>query len=268
RLKGVKGVLEVKRECRHLIDVQVVAFPQNGIFIAPGTEDLLKEAIELGADVIGGLPELDPEPERHVDLVFEIAKEYDLDIDMHVDQVCAPAPLVLPYLAEKTIREGYQGRVVADHCYALAFAPPEVTRRTIERVKEAGISICVKPLRMRLERMREILEMGVNTAFFTDNIRDTWDPYGNGDMLQNALLFAQLTYDSSAVEGDLLRVFDMATETAARIIGLDYGIRVGKRADLLVLDATSPTDAIVAQAWRLYVVKDGEVVAENGVVYQ
>ncbi|MFQ6075134.1 MAG: amidohydrolase family protein [Candidatus Bathyarchaeia archaeon] len=264
RLKGVKGVLEVKRECRHLVDIQVVAFPQNGIFTAPGTEELLREAVELGADVIGGIPALDPEPERHIDLIFDIAKEHDLDIDMHVDQVYAPKPLTLPYLAEKTVREGYQGRVVADHCYALAAAPPEVVWKTIEKVKEAGISICVQPLRMRIPRMREPLDAGVNMAFFTDNLRDTWDPYGNADMLENALLFAQMTCDSSIVEEDFLRVFDMATLTAAKIIGLEYGVEEGKKADLVVLEARSPEEAIVTQAQRLHVIKGGEVVAVNG----
>lgn len=264
-LKGIEAALKLKQKFRSVIDIQIVAFPQNGILAAPGTSDLLEKAIGLGADVIGGLPEVDPDPQKHVDIVFRIARKHNINIDMHIDQVCARRPLILPYLAEKTISEKYNGKVVAAHCYALAFAPPKVAKKTIQRVKEAEINIGVRPLRMRYERMRKILEEGVNMTFFSDNIQDMWEPYGRGDMLQNALLFTKLVYDSSAVERDLCESFFMATKGAAQTIGIGATLAEGSKADIVILDAKSPADAVVNQSKRLYVIKNGRILIKNGI---
>ena len=263
-LTGLKGVLEAKTKCKDIIDVQVVAFPQNGISNSPGTEDLLREAVKLGANVVGGLPEIDSDPEKHVDTIFKLAKESKLPVDMHIDQSYVPQPFVLPYLAEKTRKEDYQGFVVAAHCYGLAAVPSDLAQRTIEQVKEANVSILVSPLRMMIPRAREPLDASVNMAIITDNVQDMWYPFGSADQLYNALLFAQLTYGFSIQSEEWQRIWNMITVNPSSAIGLEHAIRPGKPADLVIVDAPSPMWALIRQSERVYVLKRGRIIAEKG----
>ncbi len=263
-LTGLKGVLEARRRCKDIIDLQIVAFPQNGLLISPGTEDLLREAIRLGADAVGGLPEIEPRPEAHVDKIFQLAKENNLPVDMHIDQSYVSSPFILPYLAEKTMRENYAGRVLAAHCYGLAAVPPDLALRTIEKVKAASISIVVNPLRMTIPRAREPLDAGVNMAIVTDNVQDTWTPFGNPNQLQNALLFAQLAYGFSIQTENWQQLWDMITTNPTKAIGLtDHGLREGSPADIVILEASSPKWALIRQSKIAYVLKRGKIVAKN-----
>ena len=268
-LTGLKGIVEAREQCRDLVDIQIVAFPQNGIVNAPGVEGLLRDAMRQGADVVGGLPDVDPNPEEQIDILFDIAKRFNTSINTHIDQTLTPTPFSLPYMAKKTVDEGYQRRVTVAHCYNLSAVPLEKAKQTLGMIKEAQISMCFNPKRWLFPGSRDLLlESGVNVALITDNIRDVWNPFGNGDMLLIALLVAFAGYGTDMAEKNWQDIFGMITNNAARAIGTekDYGLAEGKAADLVILDAKSPAEAITSQRRRLWVLKRGRIIAKNGTI--
>ncbi len=263
-LTDVKGVLAAKEACRGFIEMQVDAYPAASFGELPTVEKLLRKALDLGADLVGGVPEVDIDGPAHVDRIFALAKEYDKDIDFHVDQPFAARPFILPYIADKTIAEGWQGRVLAGHCYALGHVTPKERRQAIAKCREAGISICCFPDTTIKERMVEPYSGGVNVTYMSDNIQDTWDPFGNGDMLLLAYMVGRLGPWRSNEELD--RILDMGTIGAAQAIGLgeEHGVAVGKQADLVIFEAKSGHEAIINQVRKLHVIKRGRVVAQDG----
>ena len=278
-LKPLKGLLEARRKFKHLMDIQIVAFPQEGIQRDPGTEELLYKAMELGADLVGGMPHHErpySKAKPHIDICFEVAKRFDADIDMHVDETDDPRSRSLEYLAEKTVAEGYQGRVTAGHTCALAAYPDDYARKVIRKVKQANINMITnpvtnlviqgrgdkQPVRRGITRVKELLAAGVNVTFGQDCVNDAFYPFGRADMLEVANITAHAAHLSTPDE--IRTVFRMMTYNAARTLGLlhDYGA-VGKRADLVVIDAVSEKDAIRMQPDRRWVIKDGKIIAEG-----
>ncbi len=279
-LTPVKGLLAARKKFKNIMDIQVIAFPQEGILRDPGTEELMRKAMELGADLVGGMPHHErpySEARPHIDICFEIAKEFDADIDMHVDETDDPNSRSLEYLAEKTIKEGYQGRVTAGHTCALAAYPDDYAREVIRKVKLADINMITnpvtnlviqgrgdkQPIRRGITRVKELLAAGVNVTFGQDCVNDAFYPFGKADMLEVANISAHAAQLTTPEE--IETVFKMMTTNAARTLGVldDYGIAVGKRADLVITDAASPKDAIRRQPDRRWVVKDGKILAEN-----
>jgi cytosine deaminase len=275
-LTGVEGLLMAKEECKDIMDMQIHAFPQDSIFVDPGTEDLLYKAVEMGADVIGGLPwfELSKvDGERHVDLIFKIAKKYDLDIDMHLDQAKDPLAEFLEYTAVKTIQEGYQGRVTAAHCSSLAYQSNDHARRVMAIVKKAGISICAnaspviqmgldpEPHTRGITRVRELVDSGVNVTTASDTVCDGFHLYGTGDPLDYGLLIAYMSQYGTREGADI--VLDMITYSAAKALRLEkYGIVAGYPADLNIIDAPCTNEALRLRPSRR-VMKNGKVIAET-----
>jgi len=277
-LTGLRALLRVKEECLALVDIQIVAFPQEGLTDVGGAEELLRRAMEAGADAVGGIPALDPDPKRHIDIVFEIAREFGADIDMHIDESDDPRDLTLEYYAEKAITERPPVGMMAGHCCSLASVDDVTAGRVIGKVGEAGIDVVTLPStnlylqgrgdrypkRRGITRVGELMEAGVNVLYASDNVRDPFNPFGNADMLKLALILAHGAQMGGV--GDLEAIFRMGTLNAARAVGIagDYGIGVGRRADMVVLDAGSPQEAIISQAAKPYVVKGGRIIAEHG----
>ena len=277
-LTGLMALMQVKEEYSDLADVQVVAFPQEGLTNVDGAEELLREAMEMGADVLGGIPAIDPDPELHIDKLFSMARDFSVDIDMHIDESDDPKDLTLEYYSEKALEEEYPGNVTAGHCCSLAAVDDAVARRVIGKVREAGVNVVALPstnlylqgrgdgypIRRGITRVRELLDAGVNVLYASDNVRDAFNPFGNANMLELALILAHGAQMGGM--SDLETVFRMGTVNAAKAVGIgtDYGIEEGKRADIVVLDVESPQEAIISQAKALYVVKNGVVVAEYG----
>lgn len=278
-IKPLKGLLEARRKFKHLMDIQIVAFPQEGILRDPGTEELLYKTMELGADLVGGMPHHErpySKAKPHIDICFEVAKQFDADIDMHVDETDDPRSRSLEYLAEKTIAEGYQGRVTAGHTCALAAYPDDYARKVIRKVKQANINMITnpvtnlviqgredkQPVRRGITRVKELLAAGVNVTFGQDCVNDAFYPFGRADMLEVANITAHAAHMSTPDE--IKTVFRMMTYNAARTLGVlhDYGV-VGKRADLVVIDAVSVKDAIRMQPDRRWVIKGGKIIAEG-----
>lgn len=278
-LKPLEGVLEAKKRYSHIMDIQIVAFPQEGILKDPGCEKLMWEAMKMGADVVGGMPANENSPEdskRHIEIAFDIAQEFDADIDMHVDETDDPFYRTLEMLADETIKRGYQGRVTAGHTCALAAYDDHYARYVIEKVKKAGINVITnpatnlmlqgrldkQPIRRGITRVKELLSAGVNVSFGQDCVKDTFYPFGSADMLQVALIAAHAAHLSLPHEIEM--AFDMPTVNAAKIMRLsDYGLEPGKTADLVILDTDNVKDAIRLQPARLFVIKGGKIIAKN-----
>jgi cytosine deaminase len=273
---GFKTVMKLKEEYKELIDIQVVAFPQEGIFKAPGTEKMMYEAMEMGADVVGGIPYNDAPAKEHIDLVFEIAKKYDKDLDLHQDFADEADDITIDYLCEKTIAEGYQGRVSVGHLTALHALPPEKLTPIIEKMAEAQISVMALPatdlhlgarndqynIRRAVTPIRKLRDGGVNMCIATNNIRNAFTPYGNGDLVQTAMLAIPVAHLGGA--DDLKIVLPMITTNPARAIGLkNYGIAEGNQADLILLDTKVVEQVIIDIPERLYVIKNGRITVQT-----
>lgn len=269
---GFKMILKLKEEYKDMIDMQVVAFPQEGIFKAPGTEQMMYEAMEMGADVVGGIPYNDAPANEHIDLIFEIAKKYDKDIDLHQDFADEADETSIEYLCEKTIKEGYEGRVSVGHLTALHAMKKEELDRVISKMAQAKINVMPLPatdlhlgarndeynVRRAVTPIRKLRDAGVNICLATNNIRNAFTPYGNGDLIQIAMLAVPVGHLGGA--DDLPTVLPMITENPAKALGLtDYGIAEGKKADLVLLDTKVKANAIIDIPERVYVIKNGRV---------
>ncbi len=278
-LTPLEALVDVCQRFADVIDLQIVAFPQLGILKDPGTEKLLRQAMERGADVIGGMPfnEATPADSReHIRIAFDIARAHDADVDMHIDETDDPNARTLEMLCEATIENGWQGRVTAGHTCALAAYDDAYAERVIDLVAEAGLHMITNPAtnlmlqgrgdahpkRRGITRVMELLATGVNVSFGQDNLRDMFYPFGRDDPLELAWLAAHAAHMSQPDE--IEAVFAMATVNGARVLGLtDYGTEPGCAGDLVILDARSAAEAITTRADRRYVIKRGRVVAET-----
>lgn len=270
-MRAVDGILQAKEEARDLVDLQTIAFAQEGWFNTPdtienGDERYLIEALKRGIDIIGGNVNKTvwpSSPEEQVDRMFEIAKEYDRDIDMHLDNADNSEAFTLPYVIEKTIENNYQGRVAAGHVVGIAHVDEDIRKETIKKVKEAGITISVLPSRIQLTCVREFLEGGVNVSIGTDNYQDKFVYFGNSSLLERMLLLARLINVKS--DEELAEVYKMGTSNAAQSLRLeDYGLSKGKKADIAIFDAKSMYQTVMELPNCLYVIKNGKIVAESG----
>ncbi|MGX7243357.1 amidohydrolase family protein [Enterococcus quebecensis] len=272
---GFKTIMKLKEEYKDLIDMQIVAFPQEGIFKAPGTEKMMYEAMDMGADVVGGIPYNDAPAEKHIDLVFEIAKKYNKDIDLHQDFSDEATDISIEYLCKKTIAENYQGRVSVGHLTALHALEPERLEDIVTLMAEAKISVMALPatdlhlgarndqynVRRAVTPIRKLRDAGVNMCLATNNIRNAFTPYGNGDLMQIAMLAIPVGHLGGA--DDLPTVLPMITANPAKALGLsNYGIQVGNKADLVLLDTKVKADAIIDIPERNFVIKNGKITVE------
>jgi cytosine deaminase len=277
-LLPVQGLVETRKKYADIVDLQIVAFPQEGILQNEGAADLMEKAMELGADVVGGMPfnekSLD-DSAKHIEFAFNLAREFDADIDMHVDETDDPAAKTLEILARQTIANDWQGRVTAGHTCALAGYTTEYADEVIRLVKEAKVHMITNPatnlmLQGRLDeqpkrrgitRVKELMAEGINVSFGQDCVKDTFYPFGREDPLEIAFLTAHAAHLSQPDE--INQVFDMPTHNAARVMRLkNYGTEPGCQADLVILDAANPAEAITKQADKNIVIKRGNIIAE------
>jgi cytosine/creatinine deaminase len=282
-LRHVEALLKVKARFADLVSLQIVAFPQQGLR-GQATLDLFREAFRLGADVMGCAPNLEPSSggpadfREHIDTALKLAMEMDVDLDVHADlgipQRIGLRNLEVVYLARRVLQTGFVGRVAAGHVSALDSALPPVAAKAIELILEAQISVISQPdlyrlgrddshhVRRGLTRVKQLLKAGVNVAFASNNVRDAMRPLGNLNPLEEALILAYGAQMDSIEE--LNTLMQMCTWNAARILKLEnYGLQAGCQADLVVLDAPTPSAAIVGQVEKPFVYKAGRLVAAH-----
>ncbi len=280
-LQHLEALVQARKRYQNMITLQIVAFPQQGLFGSPGSHDLFREALRSGADVMGCAANLERNGvdfRRHIDAALDLAMEMDVDLDVHADlglpESVSLEELEVVHLARRVIERGYQGRVTAGHVCALDSAEPDVAKQAIDLIREAQISVISQPdmyrlgrddtrgVRRGLTRVKELLAAGVNVAYASNNVRDGFRPLGNFDLLEEGLVLAYGAHMDSI--GQLETLLKMPTYNAARLMRLPgYGLEKGCRADFVVLDAPSPSAAIVNQAEKLYAYKAGQLVAKN-----
>jgi cytosine deaminase len=247
KLEGVKALIQAREEFKEAVEIQVVAFPQDGIVRDPGAEDYVRQALDLGADVVGGIPWIeytDRDARQHIDCLFDLAKRYDKDVSMLIDDAGDPGLRTLEMLAVKTIQEGWMGRVVAHHARAMALYPEPYFRKIVALLHA---------------RVRALHDAGVAVALGQDDIADAYYPYGRNSMLEVAFLASHLLWMTTLQEMDVL--YDLITTKAAQALGIkDFEIKEGHRADLVVLDAETVRDALAHHEAPLHVIKDGKEV--------
>jgi cytosine deaminase len=262
KLTGIRALLKVKEEFRDRVGIQIVAFPQDGIIREPGAEELLYKAMDLGANLVGGIPWIeltDDEARRHVDIAFEIAKKYDADVAMLTDDAGDPDLRTTEYLATAAIKNGMVGRVTACHARATGLYNEVHHRKFAALLKQAGVGVVTDPHTGPLHvRVKELLNAGVTVAMSQDDVYDAYYPYGRCNMLEIAFLGAHLLWMMS--KNDRETLYDMVTTNAARVLRLnDYELMVGNSANMVVLNASDLRDALAYHAEPIYVIRDGMV---------
>jgi cytosine deaminase len=228
----------------------VVAFAQEGLFRHEGSIELLREALDSGADLLGGHTGMDANPADHIDTMLALAKEYGVDVEFHVDESGKPEDFWLAELADRVIKAGYEGKVSAIHCCSLASLGDTTAKDAITKVKDAGMNVVVcpgaiSPIR-KLTRVAELVEAQINVALGSDNLQDTWYPMGNANLMLSCYLLtaANRLFSGSAFD----QLHNLITSNGARVFGAtDYGLTEGKTADIVVLQGNSFWTALLAQ---------------------
>ncbi len=279
RLLAVDALIEVKKEVSPYIDLQLVAFPQDGFFRDPKAFKLLETALDRGIDVVGGIPHFErtmEEGKKSVEVLCRIAAERGLFVDMHCDESDDPLSRHIETLTRETLRHGLQGRVTGSHLTSMHSMDNYYVSKLLPLMKEAEINVVSNPLinitiqgrhdnypkRRGITRVKELMKIGLNVAFGQDCMMDPWYSLGSADMLEVACMglhVAQLT----GVE-EMESCFEAVTETPASILGLkDYGLKNGSNADLVILQASDPIEALRLKATRLFVIRRGNIIARS-----
>jgi len=278
RLLAVQALLDVRETFKRYIDLQLVAFPQDGALRSPGAMENLKRALDMGVDVVGGIPHFErtmADGARSVTRACVIAAERGLQVDLHCDESDDPMSRHVETLAYEATRLGLGDRVVASHVTAMHSYDNYYATKLIPLIAESGMNVVPNPLinitlqgrsdtyprRRGLTRVPELRAAGVNVAFGQDCVRDPWYPLGSGDMLDVAHMGLHVALMTAP--DDMRAAFDMVTGAPAEIMGLDFGLEAGKRGSLVVLDAPDPIEALRLRPARLCVVSNGRVVSRT-----
>jgi cytosine deaminase len=266
-LANLEAVLRVREAYREWIDIQLVAFPQSGVTTEKGAPDLLASALMAGADLIGGLDPagFDNDVKGQLDIVFGLAEALGKGIDIHLHDGGETGASELRDIARRTIAAGLQGRVAVSHAFALGSIGADLFAKTADALARAGVAIMTScPPSAPVPPPRALRERGVTVFAGSDNIRDCWSPYGNGDMLDRAAIIAER--HGMFTDGELEEAFALTTSEADKALGGHrWAVRAGEVADLVVVPAASIADAVVDRPPRSLVLRAGRVAAERGV---
>jgi len=269
-LRGLEGVLPLVKEYAWAVDIEICVFPQEGLLNNPGTEALLVAALKQGAHLIGACPYTDTDPHGQIDRIFGLAREFGVDIDMHLDFDLDPGEMDLSHVCRRADELDYGGRVAVGHVTKLAMLAPDALSGAAERLRSAGVALTVLPstdlfLMGRSGPQRgargvtpahRLLHHGVTCSLATNNVLNPFTPFGDCSLIRMANLYANICQLGATAE--IARCFDMITTRAATLMNVPrYGIAVGNDADLVVLDCTTPQAAVCELAPVLYAFKRG-----------
>jgi cytosine deaminase len=280
KLTALRALLEVQQEVKDICELQLVAFPQDGILSFPRGKELMEEALKLGANVVGGIPHYEWTREmgvEDVEIAFKLARRYNRDVDCHCDETDDPHSRFTEVMAANTLRHGWHGRVSVSHCTAMHSWDNAFAFKLIRLLAQGRMNVICNPFdniilqgrfdsyprRRGMARLKELVEAGVNVSLGHDSIMDPWYPLGRGDMLAAASLALHIAQMSG--HDEIATMYDLITTNAARTLNIAdrYGIAEGKPANLIVLDAAGAYDALRLIPARLHVIKDGQVVAST-----
>ncbi len=263
-LAGIEGVMRAREALGGVVDIEIVAFPQSGLMIREGTADLLRQAMELGAEIVGGLDPcgIDRDPKGHLDTIFSLAERFGRPVDIHLHEPGELGAFSLALILERTRALGMQGRVTVSHAFCLG--DPAVAARLIDQLADLAVHIITTgPAARPAPPVAALRKAGIAVGAGNDGFRDTWGPYGNGDMLERAM-FIGMRNDFRR-DDEVEAALDVCTFGNARILGLEkYGLAPGCHADLVLVEGRTLAEAVVSRAPRALVVKRGRVVARAG----
>jgi cytosine deaminase len=279
-LVALRAMLEVQQEVKDICELQIVAFPQDGILSFPNGKELMDEAMRLGANVVGGIPHYEWTREMGVEdvhIAFELARRYNRDIDCHCDETDDPHSRFTEVMAANTLQQGWQGRVTVSHCTAMHSWDNAFAFKLIRLLARGRMNVICNPYdniilqgrfdtypkRRGMARLKELLQAGVNVSLGHDSIMDPWYPLGRGDMLAAASLALHIAQMSG--HDEIATMYELITTNAARTLNVAdrYGIEEGKPASFIIVDAADAHDALRLVPARLHVVKDGRIVAST-----
>ena len=263
RLEGVKALIRAREEFKGIVDVQVCAFAQDGWVREPGTDQLMRQAMELGADVVGGIPWIeytDADIRQHIQGVFDLAVEFNKDVSMLVDDAGDPGLRTLEAMAVEAIRRGWHGRALAHHARAMALYPQPYFQKVAALLKQAGMSVVTDPHTGPLHaRVKELLAEGASVCLGQDDISDAYYPFGRNNMLEVAFLAAHLLWMTTRPELETL--YDMITVHAARAMNIrHHELKVGANANLVVLEQPNLLEALREHSVPRFVISHGKLV--------
>ena len=269
-LKGFEAIKQLKRDFAWAIDLHICVFPQEGLLNDPGTDALLWQACETGADLIGGCPYTDTEPKKQIARIFDIARHFDIDVDFHLDFNLDPSKSNLAEVCQQSVRHGYQGRVAVGHVTQLSALPPQAFDATGVQLADAGVALTVLPstdlflmgrdathlVPRGVTLVHRLLRQGVNGSLATNNVLNPFTPFGDCSLVRMANLYANIAQIGAPDE--LADCFDLVTTRPAKMMRLDqYGVEVGHPADLVALDAVDKATAIAELSQPLFACKKG-----------
>lgn len=255
-LRGFEALKSLKRDYAWAVDLELCVFPQEGLTNDPGAEELLIEALRSGGEAIGGCPYMDTDPDAHLERIFDLAQEFDVDVDLHLDFDLDPSWWHLDEVCRQTERRNYHGRVAIGHATKLSALPPERMRAATAQLARAGVAVTVLPATdlylmgreathnapRGLTLAHKLAGDGVVCSVATNNVLNPFTPFGDASLLRMANFYANVAH---AAVTDFDTCLDLVTEQPARLMNLaDYGIKVGNPADLIVLDTTDSRFAV------------------------
>jgi cytosine deaminase len=281
-LAPLEGVMAAAHDCADIADVKIIAFPQEGILCDPGADELMVDAMQAGANIVGGMPHwerTEQDQREHVRFCFELAERFDADVDMHVDETDDGSVRTLGMVVEETERRGWQGRVCAGHVCSLSAADEAYAQTVIAGCARSDITIVSNPVtnlviqgrgdrglvRRGTTRVRELMDAGVNVTFGQDCVADGFYPFGRGDMLEVALVSAHATHLTSAREQRAVLDAVTAAPALAWRLGDIYGIHPGAAADLQLYEADSWNEVLRLQEPPRAVWHGGRLVASTSI---
>src|ERR1700743_2368550 len=268
--KGLEAVEQLARDYAWAIDVEICVFPQEGMTNYPGSEERLIEGLPPGARTIGAAPYFDTDPRRQIDRIFAIARDFDAEIDMHLDLAETTEGMQIEYVCRKTEEFGWGGRVAVGHATQMSLLPPDRFAAIATQLGNAGVAVTVLPstdlhlmgrshdhaVPRGVVPVGPLRAAGVTCSISTNNVLNPFTPYGDGSLIRMANLYANVCH--VARPADLAGCLDMITGDAARLMRLkNYGIRIGAPADLVCLDAGHPAEVVATLAQPLWGLKRG-----------
>jgi cytosine/adenosine deaminase-related metal-dependent hydrolase len=266
-LTSLEGVARARESHRDRITLQLVAFPQSGLLIRPGTTELMEAALRSGAaDLVGGIDpsSIDRDPAGHLDAVFGLAERFSAGVDIHLHEPGALGAFSIELIAERTRALSMAGRVTISHAFCLGMVEESHLAQLLDLLRECGIAIMTHaPGHSAFPPVKRLSEAGIRICSGSDGIRDSWGPYGNADMLERAMLIG---YRSNFRRDDELELaLEIATKGGAAVMAAaDYGLAPGCRADLVVVPGETLAEAVVSRRPRALVIKAGRIVARDG----
>lgn len=265
-LAGIEGVAATRAALSDQVDIEIVAFPQSGMMSRPGTLELLDEALRGPADVVGGLDPcgIDADPKGQLDAVFALAEKHGKLIDIHLHEPGELGAFSMEMIIERTRAHAMRGKVTISHAFCLGMPDRDRARALVGELAEAQIHVATVATPSRpVPLVDDLRAAGVVLCAGSDGIRDTWGPYGNGDMLERAMLLG--LRNNLRADRDVEHALWCCSWGGARVMELDdYGIEEGCRADLVLVEAESVTHAVAARPVRKLVLKAGRIVARDG----